>query len=386
MQEVVDESASTYFHGVARIASRKNSIKAVIVVTHAVPGVYDFLQALNKYIRVVAVIAKPSSRDPKSLHKIRESFAILNYSREYIKTNPATVLSGLRELLHDESFAIIDTGGYFAPCIQRLCDEFGGQFYGVVEDTENGHQKYEQSKRALKGQLPRPVLSVARSDLKEAEDYLVGHAIVFSAEAVLRQFSEILTGQVATVLGFGKIGRSIAHALQARHVQVIVVDIDPIKKVCALSHGFQVADKLDALSSASLIFCATGNRSISFNDLKLTEQECYVFCATSADDEIHDIAQIYAHCERTNGAHLVLNKKRARTWLCNGGNSINFMHGGVVGHYIKLVQGELTLALSELQRTPAGNVAAMPNEAKQFLADLWINAFHDNNRRQIDYD
>ena len=72
---------------------------------------------------------------------------------------------------------------------------------GVVEDTENGHKRYEQIAFP-----PCPVLSVARSPLKEPEDFLVGHAIVFSAEALIRQSGVVMVNKRALVIGYGKIG------------------------------------------------------------------------------------------------------------------------------------------------------------------------------------
>ena len=51
----------------------------------------------------------------------------------------------------------------------------------MVEDTENGLRRYLGAWKP-----PCPVFSVARSPLKDPEDYLVGQSVVFSAEALLR--------------------------------------------------------------------------------------------------------------------------------------------------------------------------------------------------------
>jgi hypothetical protein len=47
--------------------------------------------------------------------------------------------------------------------------------------TENGLHRYLCHEKP-----PCPVFSVARSPLKDSEDYLVGQSVVFSAEALLR--------------------------------------------------------------------------------------------------------------------------------------------------------------------------------------------------------
>lgn len=63
----------------------------------------------------------------------------------------------------------MEIGGYFAPVLQDLRTEFAQDFLGVVEDTEIGHRRYQEAQP-----LPCPVVSVARSTLKAAEDSLVG--------------------------------------------------------------------------------------------------------------------------------------------------------------------------------------------------------------------
>lgn len=73
--------------------------------------------------------------------------------------------------------------------------------------------------------LPCPVISVARSPLKDPEDYLVGQSVVFSTEAVMRGRGDILHGRPSLVIGFGKLGSSIARLLQAKGVHVTVLDI-----------------------------------------------------------------------------------------------------------------------------------------------------------------
>jgi len=71
---------------------------------------------------------------------------------------------------------------------------------------------------------------VARSPLKDPEDFLVGQSVVFSTEALMRGRGDILHGRPALVIGFGKLGSSIARLLHAKGVQVTVYDIDPIRR------------------------------------------------------------------------------------------------------------------------------------------------------------
>ena len=47
-----------------------------------------------------------------------------------------------------ERLIILDIGGYFAKSQAVLAEHFGARFIGVVEMTENGHQRYEQESLA----------------------------------------------------------------------------------------------------------------------------------------------------------------------------------------------------------------------------------------------
>lgn len=99
----------------------------------------------------------------------------------------------------------------------------------MVEDTENGHRRYAELDK-----LPCPVISVSRSPLKEPEDFLVGQSVAFSTEALMRSRGDILHGRTALVIGFGKLGSSIARLLHVKGVQVTVYDIDPVRRTQAL--------------------------------------------------------------------------------------------------------------------------------------------------------
>lgn len=49
----------------------------------------------------------------------------------------------LSAYIGNEKFAIIDTGGHFSHVMHDLQLFFGSNLIGIVEDTENEHQKYE---------------------------------------------------------------------------------------------------------------------------------------------------------------------------------------------------------------------------------------------------
>jgi len=60
-----------------------------------------------------------------------------------------------------DKICLINIGSYFSSSINMLKTKSGNKLLGVVEDTENGHQKYE---RTFSGKVN--IISVARSPLK----------------------------------------------------------------------------------------------------------------------------------------------------------------------------------------------------------------------------
>src|SRR6266545_1625831 len=226
------------------VADLPASDAAACVITHVLPGQMDFLATLSQVVEVVAVLPKPKSADRRTLDAIAASYACDRLDRGRF-ADSAWLTAYLEERAADRRLVLADIGGYFAPALAEVCTAFSGRIAGVVEDTENGLRRYLELVR-----LPCPVYSVARSPLKEPEDRLVGEAIVFSVESLLRRLGQVLPGRRACVLGFGKIGAGIAAALHARHVRVIVRDTDPVRQAQAIAVGYGSATLPEAMAAA----------------------------------------------------------------------------------------------------------------------------------------
>jgi adenosylhomocysteinase len=353
-------------------------LQRLVIVTHLTPGSDIFLNALHSTIPIAALIPKPNSIDPLVRAGLDGRIPVLAYNRQQIKDDTKQFLALLKASIGENSFAIIDTGGYFSDILSDTRHYFGRKLLGVIEDTENGHQKYEAAFAKHQKLFPCPVVSVARSDLKRPEDYLVGQAIVFSAEAQLREQGTILTGKYAAVLGYGKIGQSISQNLQCKSVHVEVIEIDPIRQILAQSHGFHTGSAHTVLPKADLLFCATGNLSLTAKNMPHLKPNAFVFCATSGDDEIEGHRMLlnrqFEHCSRGNTTKVEL--KNNTFFLCNDGNAVNFLNGGVVGNFIKLVQAEFVFAAGELPKYSAcDRIHKIENHSKDFIARLWLKHF-----------
>ncbi|MFF5113221.1 adenosylhomocysteinase [Streptosporangium sp. NPDC000509] len=345
-----------------------------MVITHLLPGQMDFLPVLDRVASVAAVLPKPKSADRRTLEAVTASYRCDPLNRSNFAA-PAWLTAYLDDRAAGRPLVLADIGGYFAPALAAVCEALPGRIAGVVEDTENGLRRYLALPR-----LPCPVYTVARSPLKEPEDRLVGEAIVFSTESLLRRLGEVLPGRQACVLGFGKIGAGIAAALHARHVRVTVLDTDPVRQAQAISIGYGWARLPDAIAAADLVVSATGSRAIGMQHLTLLRDGAVLAGATSGDDEfdlagLHDPAAAFTSTELIPG--VVRYTRSGRSFLLlGGGNAVNFLHTSALGPAIHLIKAEIIAAAARLAtELHDPGLYEVPTAVRARIAAAWVEAF-----------
>jgi adenosylhomocysteinase len=346
-----------------------------IVVTHLVEDARVFLKIVGeKFIKLI-IIPKHSSKTNASIDDYSKYGKILDVSRFQIDENPKNFFSKIDSLIGTNKFIIFDMGGYFSLQTAYL-NERKNKFFGVIEDTENGHLRYKKALMSL-NKPAFPIISVARSALKDPEDILVGQAIAFSIEKLLRSRLEILVGKKVLVIGYGKIGSGICAALKGRGAHVHFFDEDPIKTVKGLASGVQSGDRDILIKEADLIISATGNKALGKKDLENSKPGVYIFSATSSDDEFNSCL-LECFENDTSGSYFQTPKyflKDKVAYLYNKGNSVNFIDGGVVDRYIELVQAEMIFAATVISHKELGIINQIKNEEKKFIAEKWLNNY-----------
>jgi adenosylhomocysteinase len=346
---------------------------SAVLITHLLADRPLFVAAAARLSTVAAVLPKPKSINSRALQEIIQMAPCDALDRKRL-AQPDELISYLETRAAGQDLVLLDVGGYFAPALEDACARFSGRVLGVVEDTENGLRRYLEA-----GKLPCPVFSVARSPLKDPEDYLVGQSVVFSAEALLRGRGDILHGRRACVIGFGKIGSSVARLLHAKHLQVTVYDTDAVRMTQALAQGFCTASSsTDALAGAGVVICATGNLALRADDFARLANGAYVASVTSADDEL-ELAGLDALYDRSPaGDHIA---RYATTghyfYVLNDGNAVNFLHGASVGAFIYLIQAEILAATAALA---AGHLEPglhqCDDDTRKFIAATWLQVFN----------
>ncbi|MFD9943184.1 adenosylhomocysteinase [Nonomuraea sp. NPDC059023] len=347
---------------------------ASLVITHLLAERPAFLHGVARLSDVVAILPKPRSINEAALREVSSAMQVDELDRQTF-SNPEHVLAYVESRAAGRDLVLLDVGGYFAPALGQLHMQFSGRLIGVVEDTENGHQRYAQLDKP-----PCPIFSVARSPLKDPEDYLVGQSVVFSTEALVRSRDDILNGRPACVIGYGKLGRSIAAMLHAKHVGVTVYDLDPVRRVQAVSQGYRTTATLtEALAGAGIVVCATGNMALREEDFGRVANGAYIASVTSSDDELELSALSGLYTRAAAEPHVT---KYSRTghyfYVLADGNAVNFLHGASVGAFILLVQAEILAALALLASSDHDpGMWEVPANVRQSIAATWLTYFHE---------
>lgn len=333
----------------------------IIAVLHILPDAIPFTQALSKVANINSIIPKPKSINKSAIERLDYS-KILHIDRK----DTESIMGKVRE-----QTVFLDIGGYFSGIANELGEKIGDKFCGIVEDTENGLQKYE------KLGLNFPFISVARSPLKENEDTMVGQAIAYSAEGLLRQHSVLVNGLSVGIIGFGKIGRSVAHNMRQKQGTVSVHDVDNIRLTHAVSSGFEAFNKEKILAESDVICLATGNISLSSDEYSKLKNGCWVFSVTSSDDELDKqwLEQNYTKEQISRYATMYSNGPH-HFYLLNEGNAINFIHGTTVGDFILLVHAELLVAAHKLltKQQPIDQ-HELDKETRDKICKTWLSIF-----------
>ncbi|WP_039455795.1 NAD(P)-dependent oxidoreductase [Candidatus Jidaibacter acanthamoebae] len=337
-----------------------------IVVGHVVPTLPFYLEGLKEIGSIAAVIAKGSIADTNiriwlEETKIANHLIVKGKFKPFqnederkeleekllkLKENPEEIKSrGLEKFClestevkewlaldgaffvnkwaqKDKKIIIIDIGGYFSYTLKDLLTKrssLNNTLLGIVEDTENGHQKYRKELKEVKKQilssvirteqlkefniiksLPQikeaikreyqdkapPIISVARSQINE--DYNVGKAITDATDHILRveDYTHLAESNTILVIGYGKIGSAAARvASEKTRGPVLICETNQVRKLEASAHSFKVVSIYKGLKQADVVICCTGNKCLDKVHIQFLKNNVYIASCTSRDDE-----------------------------------------------------------------------------------------------------
>ncbi|WP_145144453.1 NAD(P)-dependent oxidoreductase [Roseomonas gilardii] len=343
-----------------------------ILITHVLRTAVAYVDIVNSVYPIAAVVAIPYSADTRAVKALRDRGYEVVLPKDVPDTftqSEATVLKALESSA--QPLVVQEVGGYLARSSAKLAAF--KHFRGVVEDTNNGHWLYERT-----APHPCPVLSMARSPLKDVEDTVIGDAVLFSIERVIREnFSSILQGCRSAVIGFGKIGTSTATALKGRESVVSIYDINPGKNMRANAEGFNPVPLHLLLPRVDLVVGCTGQTSVRRVDMDFLKDGCILASASSKDIEF-DLKGFAANCKVETFDEIT---KRYVTpagkafYVLLDGTPINFRDGSMLGTILDMIYSELFVCMRLVANGLAPvDLSNSPPEVQNEVAKAWLRA------------
>ncbi|MEM9107301.1 MAG: adenosylhomocysteinase, partial [Pseudomonadota bacterium] len=130
---------------------------------------------------------------------------------------------------------------------------------GVTEETTTGVNRLYQLQQ--KGLLPFPAINVNDSVTKSKFDNKYGcrESLV---DGIRRATDVMMAGKVATVCGYGDVGKGSAASLRGAGARVQVTEVDPICALQAAMDGYEVVELEDVVASSDIFITTTGNKDV----------------------------------------------------------------------------------------------------------------------------
>lgn len=355
----------------------------LIVLEHLLPTTERFLIHLrNSGAEVFSVIGKPYSVD-QHVHDRLVSSGLTVAVQSYRDLEETDFLDHLLSAAVAESakdkkqVLILDVGGYFAEPLVRAPVESAQFIAGVVEDTTFGHNRYVRAAPDIKV----PVFSVARSQLKEIEAHFVGRDAAAALEHVLRTIGVSFAGRKALVIGYGMIGSAVAHALRTFGLDVHVYDKHDHRNLRAFIDGFYVHKKRKLLESADIIFAATADTALTYDEIEECKDNVILASVGSKDTEFAIAAlKEQAIAAQKHGQHLVSYKlsNSKRIVVVRDGTAVNFLLPSMPTEILDLVFSEILIcAMLILKRQsdyPPGRLYQTAPTFLNSIAKDWLRS------------
>lgn len=264
---------------------------SVILVQHLLRDTADFVGILQESrFDICSVIGISYSSQTEAVDNIKRRKIRVLLPERGSPEMVTEILSREVDKVKGSNVIISDVGGYSAPLFSRE-GWYRAHVQGVVEETAQGLWRFQAFEAP-----PLPIVSIAKSPLKAVESPFVGEAVCRSLDEVLFALGTDYRFLRVGVIGFGEIGRSVAHSFQGRGVDVVVYDIDPVRRAVGRALGFRCPSRDEVIREANLLIGATGRESVGWEDALSLSDGTFLASASSKQVEF-PIATISARCK-----------------------------------------------------------------------------------------
>lgn len=373
---ITKSSALKVLETLVKRCKKPDDLHQSVLITHVMPTAEPYIRLVNKIYPVSLVIAIPYSADRATLESL-EASGIKTYLPSSVEEAFLQAGPRVEEILKMNSTPLVvqEVGGYLAGYTEKLSNY--PHFKGIVEDTNNGHWRYENA-----GKHITPVVSMALSPIKDIEDTVIGDSVVYSTERIFREeFHAVIQGTRAGVIGYGKIGTSTSIALKGRESTVAVYDIDPCKCIRARFEGLRISPLAQLLSKSELIIGCTGKTSVREEDIQHIRNNA-ILVSGSAKNEEFDLTAFDRCCSREEVSPVVWRYTQPDGrcfYVLNQGTPVNFRDRSILGYILDMIYSELFLCMGLLANDRvAHGLQHSPAIIHTEVAKTWLEIYESS--------
>lgn len=260
--------------------------KKILLVCPGYNSTLSMIESISKNFDLCGIILKNSTNKNNLTRRIllRSNYPILDISKsDMTALSDETVSTIERAIGSDGDCIVLDHGGYFSLNPNTLKVFKPNMISGIAEYAINGENRYLNSTVN-----DRPMISIGRLSIKKKSDFASSDSIMLVSELYLQNEGIMLFGDDIKVgiIGHGTLGGRIRYLLQERGVKnFLVYDIDE-KKLNDIALENIAPHKTELLKQCDVLFCATGNKAITKEDLKFLKDGAIILTVTSPDDEL----------------------------------------------------------------------------------------------------
>ncbi|MBX9796974.1 adenosylhomocysteinase, partial [Sphingomonas sp.] len=197
-------------------------------------------------------------------------------------------------------------------------------------------------------------------------------------DAIRRGTDVMLAGKVATVAGFGDVGKGSAQSLRNGGARVLVTEIDPICALQAAMEGFEVVTMEEAVQRSDIFVTATGNADVITADHMKAMKNMAIVCNIGHFDSEIQISALsnYKWTEVKPQVDLVEFPDGKQIIILSKGRLVNL--GNATGHPSFVMSASFTnqtLAQIELYTNPEqykNDVYVLPKHLDEKVAALHL--------------
>jgi adenosylhomocysteinase len=354
----------------------------IIMLQHILPDTEILINLLKTSgADIFCILGKPFSYDESILERLKTQFRVEIHPYDIYDTT-----SFLDELIEEAYIAsqkdqkpiiIFEVGGYFSLPLTRVSHKYKDYIKGVVEVTTFGHNKYSTNA----SDIEIPIYSVARSPIKSIEARYVGRAAVIAIDNIFREIGVSIAGRKALVIGFGMIGKSVADMLHSNNLLVSVYDKKGFARLNAYTLGYEInSNKTKLLEQADIIFSATAENSLSFEDIENCKNNAILVSVGSRGNEF-DVLGLKNNSSHVKIIHPFIKRYKLNTnkyiYLVREGTAINFVIKSCPDEIVDLIYAEALVAMEILldvkrHRTKTGVINEVPESSLHAISKDWL--------------